>query len=117
MASVFFLLWRHRVWLRWAHLTDLRVDLDKFLVQDLQFTEFGDLSFGLERRSLVGQGFRGGLAIDLVGQAQVGAVPRVFGLMAVAVGLATAACGGSDRATTQIAQGGDLIGDVGPLLL
>src|SRR6266853_2561716 len=44
-------------------------------------------------------------------------MPRSFGLMAVAVGLATPARGGRDRASTQVAQRRNLMGDASPLLI
>ena len=113
---MFFFLGRKHVWFGRAHLTDLRVDLDKFLMQALQFPEFSDFSFGLSGRGLVGQCFGNGFAIDLVGQAQIGAMAWVFGLMTMAARFATSACGRSDRATTQVAQGSDLIGNANPFL-
>ncbi len=39
-------------------------------------------------------------------------MPRIFGLVAVAVGLATPARGGSDGTTAQVGEGGDPIGDL-----
>ena len=97
-------------------LADLRIDLDQFLMQTLQFPEFSDFSFGLSRCGLVGQGFGNSLAVDLVGQAEIGTMAWILGLMAMAVRFATSASGGSDRSTTQIAESGDLTGNVGPLL-
>jgi hypothetical protein len=75
---------------------DLRVDLDKFLMQVLQLAEFRDLSFGLSRGGVVGQRFGDGFAIDLISQPEIGAVARIFGLMTVAVGFAAPACSRSD---------------------
>src|ERR1700680_4291145 len=77
IASAVFFLPQPRVRFRWAHPTDLHVDFDKFLVQSLQLAEFGDLSFGLWCRSLVGQGFRDRLAIDFVRQTEVQQLPPV----------------------------------------
>ncbi|MEO7143984.1 MAG: hypothetical protein ABI165_10860, partial [Bryobacteraceae bacterium] len=57
-----------------------------------------------------------GFAIAFVGQAEIRAVARIFGLMTMAVRFAASAGGGSDRATAQIAKSRDLIGDVGPLV-
>jgi hypothetical protein len=94
-------------------LTDLRVDLQELFVKGLVFTEFADLSLGLAGGGRGGQRFRDGLALDLIGKAEVRAVAWVFGSMAMAVGLATSASGGSDRTTTQVAESGDLIGDLG----
>ena len=74
-------------------------------MQVLQFTEFSDLFFGLAHRSLVRQGLGDGIALDLVGQAEVAAVARFFGSMAATRGLAA----------TQVTQTCNLIGDVGSL--
>lgn len=85
-------------------------------MQALQLAEFSDFFFGLSRRGLIGKGFGDSLTTDLVGQAEMRAMARIFGLVAMAVRFTTSACGGSDRATTQVPESSDLIGDVGPLL-
>src|ERR1017187_8511822 len=100
----------------WRSWQNLRVDLDQFLMQVLQFPEFSDFSLGLSRCGLVGQQFSSRLAVDLEGQAEIGTVAWILGLMAMAVRFATSARGGSDRSTTQIAESGDLIGHVDALL-
>ena len=69
-------------------MTDLRVDLQELFVKGLVFTEFADLSLGLAGGGRGGQRFRDGLALGLIGKAEVRAVAWVFGSMAVAVGLA-----------------------------
>jgi hypothetical protein len=97
-------------------LADLRVDFDQFLMQILQFPEFRDFSFSLSRCGLVGQRLGNSLAVDLESQAEIGTVPWILWLMAMAVGLATSASSGSDRSRTQIAESGDLTGDVHALL-
>jgi hypothetical protein len=79
-----------------AHPADVRVDLNEILMQVLQFSEFSDFSFGPSHSGLIGQGFGNRLAIDLVGQTEIGAMAWVLGLMAMAVRFATSACGGSD---------------------
>src|SRR5260370_7994098 len=84
-------------------------------MQTLQFSEFSNFSFGLSRCGLVGQGFGNCLAIDLVGQTEIGTMAWILGLMAMAVRLATPARGGTDGATTQIAQSPDLIVNPAPL--
>src|SRR5437879_3227610 len=104
MDSAVFFLGQQRVRFGWTYPADLRVDLDKFLMQTLQLSEFSDLSFGLSLCGTVGQRFGNGFAINLVGEPEIGAVARIFGLMAVAVGLATPARGGCYRATTQVAE-------------
>jgi hypothetical protein len=78
--------------------------------------ELSDFSFGLSRCGLVGQGFGNRLAVDFEGQAEVGTVAWILGLIAMAVGFAASARGGSDRSTTQIAESRDLIGNVDALL-
>src|ERR1019366_7768286 len=108
----FFFLGRKHIRFGRAQLADLRVDLDQFLMQVLQFPEFSDFSFGLSRCGLVGQGFGNSLAADLEGQAEIGTVAWILGLMAMGVWFATSARGGSDRSTTQIAESRDLIGNV-----
>src|ERR1017187_8142760 len=70
IASAVFFLWRKHIRFGRAQLADLRVDLDQFLRQVLQFPEFSDFSFGLSRCGLVGQGFGNSLAVDLEGQAE-----------------------------------------------
>src|SRR5260370_2017913 len=84
-------------------------------MQTLQFSEFSNFSFGLSRCGLVGQGFGNCLAIDLVGQTEIGTMAWILGLMAMAVRLATPARGGTDGATTQIAHSRHLIGTPVPL--
>src|SRR6185295_12190769 len=83
----------------------------------LQSTEFSDFSFGLSRRGLTREGFGNSLAVDLVGQAEIGPMAWILRQVAMAVRFAASAHGGSDRAATQVAQSCDLIGNVGPLLL
>jgi hypothetical protein len=85
-------------------------------MQVLQFPEFSDFSFGLSRCGLVGQGFGSSLAVDLEGQPEIGTVAWILGLMAMAVGFATSARGGSDRSTTQITESRDLLGNVDALV-
>jgi hypothetical protein len=82
----------------------------------LQLSEFSDLSFRLPNRPWITEGFSDGLAVDLVRQTRIGTMPRIVGLMAMAVGFATPAGGGSDGTRTQIAQLGNLTGDTGPSL-
>jgi hypothetical protein len=88
-----------------ARLADLRVDIDQLLVHDSQLPESGDLSFDLACGSLVGGDSVTVLPLTLKVK-RGGGRARVIGLMAVTVGLAPAARGGSDRATPQIAQEG-----------
>ena len=57
----------------------------------LQFPEFNDLSFCLSRCGQIGQRLGNRSAVELEGQAEIGAVAWILGLMAMAVGFATAA--------------------------
>lgn len=116
MASAVFFLRRQQIRFGRAHLADLRVDLDQLFMQALQFPEFSDFSFGLSGCRLVGQGFGNRLAVDLVGQAEIGTMAWVLWLLAMAAWFAASTSCGSDRATPQIAESRDLIGNVGPLL-
>jgi len=83
----------------------------------LEFAKLGDLPFGLVDSGRVGERFRNGLALDLEGQAEIGAVARLVGLMAAAVEFATTALGGSDGAAADIIQLDDLFDDLGTVLL
>src|SRR5437016_7547415 len=80
-----FFLWHHRICLGWTYLADLDIDLNECLVQTLQFPEFSDLSFRFPDCRRIGQRLGDSLASDFVGEAEVGTIPRIFGLMAVAV--------------------------------
>ena len=85
-------------------------------MKDLQLPEFSDLFSRLTDRQRIGQGFGNSFALDLIGQAKVGAMSGIIGLMAMAGRLATPALGGCNRSRTEVAQVGDLIDDVGTLL-
>src|SRR5271165_6895694 len=90
IASAVFFLWRERVRNR-AGPTDLGVDLYQFPMQALQFAELRDFPFGLPLRGLARKSFGSGLAFDLVSQPEIGAMARILGTMAMAVGFATPA--------------------------
>jgi hypothetical protein len=113
MASRVFFLYRLRVRLRGPHLADLRVDLQKLLVQGLVLAKLLDLSLGLTYGGRIGQRLSDGPSMELIGETEVGSVTWSIGLMAAAIGLAASTGGGSDGAATQVAEGGDLIGDPG----
>ncbi len=85
-------------------------------MQALKPPKFGDFSFSLSCGGWIGQGLGNRLAVDFVGEAEIGTMTWILGQVAMAVRLAASAGGGSDRATTQIAKSRDLIGDVDPLL-
>jgi hypothetical protein len=112
IASRVFFLFRQRVRFRWPHLTDLGVDLQELFVQGLVLAEFADFPLGLAHGGPIGQRLGDGLALSFVGETGVGTVAWLVGLMAMAVGLAATAGGGSDGTATQVAEGGDLIGDL-----
>jgi hypothetical protein len=116
IASAVFFLWRKHIRFGRAQLADLCVDLNQFLMQALQSPEFSDLSFGLSRCGLAGQGFGNSIAVELEGQAEIGTVAWILGLMAMAAEFATFASSGSDRSTPQIAPSRGLIGNVDALL-
>ena len=85
-------------------------------MQTLQFPELSDFSFGLSCGRMIGERFGNSLAVDFVRDAEIRAVAWVIGLMAMAIRFAASASGRSDRASPQITEGGDLLGNVGPLL-
>ena len=88
----------------WPHVTDLGVDLQKLLVQGLALAKLPDLSLSLTHVGWIGQRFSDGLSMEFEGKTEVGAVTGSVGLMAVAIGLAASACGGSDGTTAQVAE-------------
>ena len=85
-------------------------------MQGLVLAEFADLTFGLALGGGGRQRLGNRFAVNFIGEAEVRAVGRLVGLMATAVGLATAAGGGGDGTTAQVAEVGDLTGDLGAAL-
>lgn len=85
-------------------------------MQGLELAELADLSLGLAHRRLIGQGFGHTLTIQLEGQPEVRAMPRIVGLVAVASGLSAAAPSSCDGAGSKITQGGDPRGQTEALL-
>lgn len=82
-------------------------------MEALEVAELGNLALCFTHRCRIGQGLGDGLAIDLVSETRIWTVARVVGPVAVASGLAAPARSGSDGPRAQVAQGGDLIGDLG----
>ncbi len=97
-------------------MADLRIDVDKLANELFEPTELGDFTFGFKHGCGIGQGFCDSLACHLIGQAEVGAVGCLFGLMAAAVGLATAARGRRDGTAAKVVELNDLFDDLDTLL-
>ena len=90
--------------------TDSAVDLlDKGEIESLVTVL---RSLASERPGRSGQSDGDGLALNFEGEAEIGAMAGVVRLMAVAVGLAATARGGSNGTATQVAELGDLTGDL-----
>lgn len=79
--------------------------------------ELSHLAAGLLQSRGSGEGFRNGFSLVLARQAKVGAVPRMVGLMAVAVRLAAAALNAGDGSAAEVAQGRDPVQQFGSLLI
>ena len=77
IASAVFFLWRLRLLLDWPQVANLSTHVDKLTAELLEFAKLGDLPFGLVDSGRVGERFRNGLALDLEGQAEIGAVARL----------------------------------------
>ena len=84
---------------------DGEIDVEQLAGQLLEFAVGGDLTRGLAARGFVGQALGDGLAVTLIGEAPVGAVAGLAGLVAVASRLAAPAAGGGDRAGAEVPQG------------
>src|SRR5215472_11193010 len=94
-------------------MANLGIDFDELANELLEVAKLNNFAFGL---FLSGRGRKGlayRLAIYLVGQARVGTMHRLTGLVAVAISYTAAAAGMGDGATAQIAQSGELLGKVG----
>src|SRR5215472_14376587 len=94
-------------------MANLGIDFDELANELLEVAKLDNFAFGL---FLSGRGRKGlayRLAIYLVGQARVGTMHRLTGLVAVAISFTAAAAGIGDGATAQIAQSGELLGKVG----
>lgn len=74
----------------------------------LIFAELRDFPLGLAHSGGAGKRLGDRLALHFVGKAEVGTVARLVRLMTAAIGFATAARGGGDGTTAQIAESGDL---------
>src|SRR5215469_8681588 len=83
----FFFPFRRRLLFNRPQPTDLRTGSQKLTSKLLEFPEFLDFSLRLLDRRRSRQRFRDGLAIDLIGQPEIGAVTRLAGLMTATVRL------------------------------
>ena len=86
-------------------------------MKGLEFAEFLDFPLRLVDGGGIGQRHGDGLALHFEGEAEIGAMAGVVRLMAVAVGLAATARGGSNGTAAQIAESGDLIGNLDAALI
>ena len=96
---------------------DAGVELDEALSELLELAELGDLAFGLTDGGGGRQRLTDGVAIAFEGEPGVGAVARLAGLMAAAVGFATTARGEGNRTGAQVAELAELVEDFGALFL
>jgi hypothetical protein len=96
---------------------NLSIHVDQLTAELLEFAKLGDLTLGFVDGGWVGERFGNGLALNLGGQAEIGTVARLVGLMAAAVEFATTAFGGSDGAAAEVLQLDDQFDDLGALLL
>jgi len=94
--------------LDWAQVTDLSTHIDKLAAELLELAVLGDLMFGLANGGRVGERFRHGFTLDFEGQAEIGTMAGLFGLMAATVRFATTTTGGSNRARAQVIELDDL---------
>jgi len=83
----------------------------------LKLPEASDLALGFALRRRGGKTLGNGLALQFVGEPQVGTMAGIARLMTVAIGIAATAAGGRDRTRTKIAQGGNLRQHLGTTLL
>jgi hypothetical protein len=79
----------------------------------LEVAKLGNFVFGLFLSGGSRQGLTYRFAIHLVGQSRVRTMHRLTGLVTVATGFTATAAGIGDRPAAQIAQPGELLGDVG----
>jgi hypothetical protein len=87
IASTVFFSLRFCLLIERPQTADLRVGSQKLTSELLEFPEFLHFSLGFLDRRRGGQRFRDGLAIDLIGEPEIGAVTRLTGLMAVTLWL------------------------------
>lgn len=69
---------------------DLLAVLHGGVIEFLKLAELGDLGFGFPHGDGRWQGFGEGLALNLIGETQIGTMSRIAGTCAMASGLATA---------------------------
>jgi hypothetical protein len=75
----------------------------------LEFTELLHFSLGFLHRRRSGQGFRDRLAIDLIGEPEMGTVTRLAGLMAVTLWLTAPTRGARNTTGAQVAELSDAL--------
>jgi len=75
----------------------------------LEGAKLGDLTLGLVYGGGTGQRFGNGFAVDLIGEAFVGTMNGLAGLMTPAVGLAAASRRAGDGTRSEIAESGNLL--------
>jgi hypothetical protein len=82
----------------------------------LKFVELGNLPFRLAPGGRAREGFGNGPALNLVCEAEVGAMARMVGLMTMTAGLAAEASDAGDRTTAEVTEPGDLANQLGALV-
>jgi hypothetical protein len=115
VSAVFFL--RRQLLFDGAGAADLLIHVQQLLRQPTKAVIRLHLSLRLEPFGLTGKGFGDGLSVVLTGEAKVGAVSGMMGLMAVARRLAAGAPRGGDRSAAKVGQSDDFLEDVAALLL
>jgi hypothetical protein len=91
---------------------DLGVDLNECAHELLEVAKLGNLALGLFLSGGSWKRLGYALALIFVGQSRVRAMHGLTGLVAAAVGLATTTAGIGNRTAAQIAQTGDLLGEM-----
>jgi hypothetical protein len=113
----FFFLRRLCLLLDGTDMSDLGIDIDKLTAELFEFAELGDIPLRFAQRGRVGQRLRHSLAFHFKRQPGSRTVGRLVGLVTAAVGPTTAAAGGRNRTRAEIVQLGDLINNLGALLM
>ena len=84
---------------------DGEIDVEELAGELLELAVGGDFALGLAPGGLVGEALGDGFAVALVGEAPMGAVAGLAGLVAAAGGLAATAPGGGDGAGSEVTEG------------
>ena len=85
-------------------MADLRVGSQKLTSELLEFTELLHFALGFPDRRRCRQCLRDRLAIDLIGEPEIGSVTQLTGLMAATLWLTASTRGGGDAAGAKIAE-------------